>query len=52
MRFGPPFKVDIADDRTVKASQVYRNYTLKIHKTNFPIDLIPITMRGVNIIVD
>ncbi|XP_052619541.1 uncharacterized protein LOC111895023 [Lactuca sativa] len=46
-----PMVVDVADNRTIYVTDVYRGYTLEFSGVEFPIDLIPIAMRDLCVIV-
>ena len=46
-----PMVVEVADNRTLFVTDVYRGCTLEISGTEFPIDLIPIAMRELCVIV-
>ena len=46
-----PLRVSIADERAVYASNVIQGCVLDIFGVEFPIDLVPITMRDVCVIV-
>ena len=43
--------VEVADDRTVVVTDIYRDCTLEASGKKFPIDLIPIAMRELCVIV-
>ncbi|KAL7606054.1 hypothetical protein Lser_V15G20823 [Lactuca serriola] len=46
-----PMVVEVADNRTIYVTDVYRGCTLEFSGVEFPIDLIPIAMRELCIIV-
>lgn len=46
-----PLRVEIAEDRIVKAPKVYYSCTLRIYNDSFRIHLIPIHMQGMSVIV-
>ena len=46
-----PLEVEIADDRTVSAVRVYRDCVLNMHGERFLVDLVPIPLRGSNVII-
>lgn len=46
-----PLRVEIVDDRTVKASKIYHSCTLRIYDDSFLVNLIPIPVREINVIV-
>lgn len=46
-----PLEVEIADDRTVRVARVYRGFSLLLFAEQFPVDLVPIPMRGNKVIV-
>ena len=46
-----PMVVEVADNRTIHVTDVYRGCTLEFSGVEFPIDLIPIVMRELCVIV-
>ncbi|KAL4585882.1 hypothetical protein LXL04_010509 [Taraxacum kok-saghyz] len=46
-----PMVVEVADNRTIYVTDVYRGCTLEFSGVEFPIDLIPISMRELCVIV-
>ncbi|XP_052619579.1 uncharacterized protein LOC128125959 [Lactuca sativa] len=46
-----PMVVEVADNRTIYVTDVYRGYTLDFSGVEFPIDLIPIAKRDLCVIV-
>ena len=50
-QLGIPLVVEVADDRTLFVTDVYRGCTLEVSGVSFPIDLIPIAMRELCVIV-
>ena len=50
-RLNEPLEVEIADEKIRLVSDVYRGNGLEIEGVRFPIDLIPIVMREINVIV-
>ena len=49
-RLDEPLEVEIADEKIRLVSDVYRGNGLEIEGVRFPIDLIPIVMREINVI--
>ncbi|KAI3679919.1 hypothetical protein L2E82_50899 [Cichorium intybus] len=47
-----PLEVEIADDKTVQATSVYRGCEVVIQGIKFPIDLIPIPLSDSRVIID
>ena len=46
-----PLEVEIADDRSVQASTVFRDCVLKMLEERFLVDLVPIPLRGSKVII-
>ena len=46
-----PLDVEIDDDRTVRDTRVHRGCTLWLFDEQFPVDLVPIPLRGNKVIV-
>jgi len=46
-----PLSIEVADDRMVLVTQVYRGCTITLCGEKFPIDLIPIATREICVIV-
>ena len=46
-----PLEVEIADDRSVRASEVYRDCVLRLFEERYLVDLVPIPLRGNKVII-
>ena len=46
-----PLEVEIADNRSVRASSVFRDCVLKLFKERYLVDLVPIPLRGNKVII-
>ena len=46
-----PLEVEIAADRTVRVARVHRGCSLQLFDEQFPVDLVPIPLRGNKVIV-
>ena len=46
-----PIEVEIVDDRSVRASAVFRDCVLRLFKERYVVDLIPIPLRGNKVII-
>ena len=46
-----PLEVEIADDRSVRASAVFRDCVLRLFEERYLVDLVPIPLRGNKVII-
>ena len=46
-----PLEVEIAADRTVRVARVHRGCSLQLFDEQFPVELVPIPLRGNKVIV-
>ena len=46
-----PLEVDIADDRLVRASELFRDCVLRLFEECYLVDLVPIPLRGNKVII-
>ena len=46
-----PLEVEIADDRSVRASTVFRDCVLRLFEERYLVDLVPILLRGNKVII-
>ena len=47
-----PLEVEIADDRSVRASEVYKDSVLRMYDERYLVDLVPIPLRGNKVIIN
>ena len=46
-----PLEVEIADDRSVRASEVFLDCVLRLFEERYLVDLVPIPLRGNKVII-